>query len=83
MFYRKYKNFSNDLFRSELENELGDSGEKKPKKLFSMVSAFSERGKSFSPSILTQKFYIKLFFEMKSTFSVSTDVRGFNCSKYH
>ena len=48
-----------------------------------MVLGFSERRKSFSSSFSTQKFYIKLFFQMQSTFSVSSDLLSFNCRRYH
>ena len=42
----------------QADKHEGDSGQKKPKKVFQMLLRFSERRKSFSSSFFTQKFYI-------------------------
>ena len=43
---------------------------------------FSERRKVFLPVFYSKVLY-KLLFQMQTTFSVSTDLLGFNCRKYH
>ena len=56
---------------------------KSPRRIFRRCWDFLKEENFFCSSFFTGKFNMKLFFQIKSTFSVSTDLQSLNCRKYH
>ena len=75
--------FFDQLWLLERVAQMGDSGEKSTSWFFRWFWDFLKEENFLVSVFFTQKFYIKLFFQMQSLFSFSTALLSFNCRNYH